>query len=547
MKVDIFCITEHFLLEDMIEYYSIENFNTVSCFARSSARRGGSLIMCRSGLPAVSVAGLVEFSIENICEVAAVDLGCGRLRVVSVYRPPKSDLQIFLGVLERVLDCCAGSDLDVIIAGDFNVHIHTTDKEWHALNDLMLSFDFRVTIFEPTRGTQCLDNVFVNFDGWRRYTSGVIDPGLSDHGAVSIQTELLVKAENIRIPHVSQPLTEAGKVRFFNLVEQINWDFIGRVCLSVDDKFDMFINNISCALDVAFPTRVIFSSCGESKNYLRWFNDDLRVQRERLKLFTDLKKISPNVANVSACCKVLKKSYRDNITEARRSCYRRQVDRASNRNKAYWDIINQHRSRQNRTFDGSIDVDRLNEFFVNVTADIKSKIPTTDCNFTSFLPDHTYENNAFKFSHVTFIQVRDTINSIKNKNSRDHYGLSIALVKLVLNVIVYPLTKLINMSIDAGIYPSSLKIAKVVPIFKKGNADDFNNYRPISLVPTISKIYEHLLKSQIVHYFESMDLFYHGQFGFRRGRGTCNALLKLIETVVDGMKGGPWSAPASMT
>lgn len=542
--VDVFCVTEHFLLEDMIEYYSVEGFRIVSYYTRGR-RRGGSLVMCRVGvgMQAVSVAGLVELSVSGVCEIAAVDIHEEHLRIVSVYRPPDGDLSQFIDIMDRVLEKSEGRGLDVVVTGDFNVHFHTTDRGWREFDEVMLSYGYQATIFEPTRGGQCLDNIYVNFSGCRHFQSDMIDPGLSDHGAVSIQVARLMggnKASKIKKLHISQPLTEAGKIIFFNLIEQLEWSFIDLNTMSVGDKFEIFINSITWAVDRAFPTRMVFATQRANCDYLGWYSSDLRKQREHLHLLCELKNNYPENEVFMDAFKRHKKSYRRNVVETRRAWYSKRVSESGNKIITYWDIINKHRTRRGESVAPNIDVRELNEFFIKVAADIKSDLPVADHDYTAYLRDHAppCTHGKFNFGRVTYIQVRDAINAMKNKMSRDYYGINVALIKCVRDHVVSPLTKLFNMSIETGVYPDALKITKVIPVHKKGDTSECGNYRPISLVPVVSKIFEHLLKAQIVRYFEELKLFYEGQYGFRKGRSTCDAIMRLVATLVKGMEAG---------
>ena len=81
-------------------------------------------------------------------------------------------------------------------------------------------------------------------------------------------------------------------------------------------------------------------------------------------------------------------------------------------------------------------------------------------------------------------------------------------IKQITPSIITPLTLVINQIFNTGIFPDKLKIAKVVPIFKKGDNTLMNNYRPISLLPVISKVIEKIICTQLSSYFENNKLFY---------------------------------------
>jgi retron-type reverse transcriptase len=106
------------------------------------------------------------------------------------------------------------------------------------------------------------------------------------------------------------------------------------------------------------------------------------------------------------------------------------------------------------------------------------------------------------------------------------------LLKQIKEVIIAPFTKLMNYCIRTDIFPNCLKRSIVIPIFKKGDRNDCKNYRPISLLPVFSKIFEKLLLLQIVIFFNKNNLFSNAQFGFRKGLSTSSAVLSFIDNIV---------------
>ena len=89
----------------------------------------------------------------------------------------------------------------------------------------------------------------------------------------------------------------------------------------------------------------------------------------------------------------------------------------------------------------------------------------------------------------------------------------------------------INHSLITGIFPNKLTIAKIIPILKKNYRHDFNNYRPISLLPSISKIFEKVVYIQLFQYFTSNNLFHANQYGFRAEYSTELALSELVDRI----------------
>ena len=94
-----------------------------------------------------------------------------------------------------------------------------------------------------------------------------------------------------------------------------------------------------------------------------------------------------------------------------------------------------------------------------------------------------------------------------------------------------PLTILINLTFSLGIFPNCLKIAKVIPVFKKGDQQEFNNYRPISLLSNISKLIEKLLNNRLYSFPKQNNCLFNYQFGFRNNHSTNHALISIAEKI----------------
>ena len=92
-------------------------------------------------------------------------------------------------------------------------------------------------------------------------------------------------------------------------------------------------------------------------------------------------------------------------------------------------------------------------------------------------------------------------------------------------------TEIFNSCVDNLLIPSDWKFAIVTPLFKKGNHTDINNYRGISVLPVLAKLFEKLLAQQITDYFSANKLFYTGQHGFRKGHSCETALHELLSDI----------------
>ena len=139
----------------------------------------------------------------------------------------------------------------------------------------------------------------------------------------------------------------------------------------------------------------------------------------------------------------------------------------------------------------------------------------------------------FKLLPVNEKLVFKLMKSLKPKRSCGLDGISSEILKLGAEVLVIPLTYMINYSILTGKFPTNWKISKVVPLHKKGDKSILKNYRPVSLLPVAGMILEKVVALQIEEYFETNNLLGSFQFGFRRHKNTISELITLFDTLLE--------------
>ena len=116
---------------------------------------------------------------------------------------------------------------------------------------------------------------------------------------------------------------------------------------------------------------------------------------------------------------------------------------------------------------------------------------------------------------------------MSSSKSDDTYDIPVSVLKLSKYVIAPILSKLFNQCIELGIYPSTLKIAKVIPIFKDGDKTCDSKYRPISILPHFSKIFEKLLQLDLIKFLKKCNVISSCQYGFQEIKSTTDALVEL--------------------
>ena len=142
-------------------------------------------------------------------------------------------------------------------------------------------------------------------------------------------------------------------------------------------------------------------------------------------------------------------------------------------------------------------------------------------------------NLNFELKEVEEKDVMRILKKLKNKSSTGLDGISAEVMKMGAEVLCVPLTLIINVSIVSGQFPTAWKESKCVPLFKKGDRRQKENYRPVSLLSVSGMVLEKIVADQIEDFFERNKLFGSFQFGFRKKKSTVSELLQLFDSILE--------------
>ena len=277
----------------------------------------------------------------------------------------------------------------------------------------------------------------------------------------------------------------------------------------------------------------------------------LKSIRYRDKLYKQLRMSNPNSLHYDTL-KLNLKTYnlilRKSIISAKQMYYESRFNRIGNDIRRTWKTINeiltknQTKNKFPTVFNdnGSMITDKVNiankfnVFFTNIGEKMAKGI-NYDGNKTYGHYLNKDIHSSFTFMNIDEDAINKIIYNLPPKSSSGCDGISTKLLKVIAPVIIKPLTLLTNQVLNTGTFPDKLKIAKVIPIFKKGDPSLFENYRPISLLPAISKVVEKIIALQLSSYFEKNKLLFDNQYGFRPKHSTEHAALELIDRITNKM------------
>lgn len=213
------------------------------------------------------------------------------------------------------------------------------------------------------------------------------------------------------------------------------------------------------------------------------------------------------------------------------------IENSDNKCKTVWTLVNTLKNVKQRKIEVDGDpqdiANEMNNHF------IKAGIISTESIVNTNNDEKIGKlDKSIRLKKISLVEIKEVIKSLKNKHSSGYDEISNHIIKQTAEEIIEPLTHIIDNSLKHGIFPDKLKIAIVKPIHKKGDINDFNNYRPISILPSFSKIFEMIYCSQLMEFLLKNEILSDNQHGYTKGKSTKTAVYKFINKIVETFESG---------
>ena len=168
----------------------------------------------------------------------------------------------------------------------------------------------------------------------------------------------------------------------------------------------------------------------------------------------------------------------------------------------------------------------FNNYFSKIGIQTNRNVPQSNRHFSEYMPSPNV--HSMFLEPVMPSDILSVCHKLKPKSSCGNDGISTKLLRETISYIVQPITHIINRSFDTGIVPQEMKIAKVVPIYKSSDKALLKNYRPVSLLPAISKILEKLMYKKVLSFLDANNILFKHQYGFRPKHSTVHPIIHLL-------------------
>ena len=545
--LQILSLCETYLNPDKEQLCHLNGYH-FECNNRKTKRGGGVGLYIRDTLT-YSRRKDLEIFLEGRFETLVVEIEYHKTKFIccSLYRPPNTSLLDFKNTYTDWVDKLKQEHKGILICGDFNIDLLKTENKYsNEFMDYNLSRQLIPSITKPTRITKSsatlIDNIMLSREFSTHYDSYILADELSDHcmcitmiGQSKLRLSRKISKEHIKIREYNSKNVDAVKEELSN----VNWSELAN--LTSNEAFDVFHNKLNIAVDACMPTKEIIVT---SKKRIRepWVTSGLRKASVNLsKLYK--KSLSSNIDMK------LYKEKRQLLQKLKRNArfiyFNEKFYKFKGNSCKVWNLINCILGKKNnkkdfidmlRERDKTIENQQeISDIFAIHFATIGKKLADKMIN-TKMDDKDPIQINSLYLRPVIEHDIDKIICNLKPKSSSGYDGHSNVLLKDISTAILLPLSICINKSMREGVFPNSMKLAVVTPLYKANEPYFVTNYRPISLLLTVSKIYEKVFHERLMNFLEMNDIFFNRQFGFRKGHSTETAVQTLVGEVLSNFE-----------
>ena len=472
--------------------------------------------------------------------------------ILCIYRPPAKSVQTFLEELQKFLE--HNKTKSLIIIGDMNIDTLAADapQSTQKYVEIMNSYGLQETIHFYTREEyrngvlhrSCLDHIFYRGSANSIVTS-VLETKISDHYMINaaIRKKLPRPPDRLEVVSIMNRKDYIKELEH-NLSKENSYKKTENK--STYEKLKVAINESKKA---ASNERVVKK---RSIPLNPWMcSSILRLIAERDKIFQVLKRkrySEGEGAVLRTNYKYLRNKVNSEIKTAKRNYYHRIFHSAANDMRKSWQLVNtvlgrkKNRSSDEIIFDSfKAETCEERQGVVDAFADALSNQATVNihvCDKVLFNQSKVCLETSIFVRPATEYDVERKIGQMENKKAAGFDNMKPRDLKDAISMVKAPIANIVNECMEGGHMEEQLKQAIVRPIFKNGTKSDTGNYRPISLLPVISKVAERHVGDILTGYLRSKNILDIRQFAFQKGKGTTDLLEEVTDIINESLDKG---------
>jgi exonuclease III len=530
--VHIIVLVEINLKTSEMKFYNLNNYFCYhSC--REGKTYGGVAIYAHKSVDSQQVSSK-QMCYANFLVVELIHLKC---KIIGIYNPPDTNKTEFIDYLDGFLNEKQHS----YIFGDFNINLLDTDSVTvsdfcSSINSNGFTFLNKISPEMYTRRSNTINTLIDHVITDKLLHSYILHTGdiyFSDHRFL-----LLNCNQNI-------PKTINKKI------EKINYSALKSKISSINLEnidFETYHNTICETIKTCTETKIITEKFGSYNQ--PWFKNELKPYMKLRDEYYKLKKKFPLNDHFKLKFKYYKNFCADHVERDKIIFNSNKIQSNINQPRKLWPEISRIIYNKTKTFDNPVklikDNDQLisnpkliantmNNFFVEIPKQLDQALPNLVAT-SNILQNAEPSDCLTDFLRVSKAEIIEVIKTLKPDAAAGYDKLSTNFLRQADDKVLEFLVKSVNTMFDTNKFPNTLKIAKIIPIFKDGDKREANNYRPIAVLPILSKIFETIINNRIIEYLTKSNIIHKNQFGFRKGSSTAAATINLIIDIVNGLE-----------
>ena len=467
--------------------------------------------------------------------------------ITVVYRHPNSKCD-FMDKFEHLVISLDQTNQDSIITGDFNSDYNKVNMPGSiakTLDNITLTYNYQQLISQATRVTDrsstIIDLTFTNIDS--KIKHGVAIVTVTDHLMNFLVLQLKKEPTHRHNYVTTRNYKHMNNDKFLNDLKNIPWSLI-ETFNDIDDAWFTWKSMFLQLVDSHAPLRKFRAKTKTCP----WFSADI----ENLKTIRDeyhARAIDSHDLHAWDVYKKLRNYITNQCREAKKNFIQEKIASSSGNSKDMWGVLKNLLPQKSHSDISGLEIgskfvtlakdmaNEFNSFFINIGKNLADKIQSTS-TYQNYLFKAKTTSNNFCFETISSGDVFKLLNGLKTNKATGLDNIPARILKLAAPSISDSLAYLFNLSLTTGKVPSEWKRAKVSAIFKKGSKLDIGNYRPISVLPVISKILERLVHQQLYSFLAENNILCSDQSGFRKHHSTQTSLHNIIEDIYNSTNGG---------
>ena len=479
----------------------------------------------------------------------------------SIYRPPNTPPDEFIGLFNKLMEKLhtTNPNTGLIIGLDHNMDLikHRAHKPTRTFVEEIYKEGLIPLITKPTRiahnSATLIDNILVSNKMVDNTEQGIICDNTSDHlPCYTLISDIHPKKMEDQMI-TTRDLREPNLIALKKKLEE--GVLLPDPTQCVNDQFNKFHDTLVHYIDSFLPTvtrklnpKAIRREKWLCAGLLRSINKSKRMYRKYIKHKTNTK-LRDKYTQYN---QILQKTKR----YAKKSYYLKQCNQHKSNSKKLWQTINHVIRKTNNKSEvidklkianimehrGEVIAEELAKYFSTVGDVFANKIGASSKSEYDYLKAIQASTTSIFLTPVTTTEIGKILTQMVPKTSSGIDDINNKLLKELKDPLLAPLELIFNNSLQEGTFPERMKTAKVVPLYKGNSTEVASNYRPISLLLTISKILEKIMYKRVYTFLTNTNQLYVSQYGFRKKHACEHAVGELVAAIVKGFEEGKQTA-----